>query len=204
MGQHAQSIQDPRGTNLSQYDGTWARSAYFLRWRKPCEGREATVELVIFSPSLSLKSNLENLLARTEWEQAIVDPFCLLVVTLEHSFRQLDCAIWAVNSVFGPIENVRNANDLCDFGQLTSFRVYSHQRSRVQKSPTSTLLVYITSQNMSSISGRVLMRRGPPPVIYASGTIACLCNKRSRSRLISHKAFIRCFNTSWASLRSAN
>lgn len=64
------------------------------------------VEFVIFSPSQSLRYNLESLLTRSDYEQATCDPFCLLVVVLEHMFRQMDSAIRDVNKVFSEFERV--------------------------------------------------------------------------------------------------
>ena len=94
---------------------------------KALDAGEGTVMLVVFRLSLSLKSSLENILARTEWGQANLDRFCLFVVTSDYSSRGLDGAIWAVNIVFGLVELVRYANHLYGFDFLTSFRIYSHQ-----------------------------------------------------------------------------
>ena len=107
-GDGAFSIEDPRGRYMSQYDGTWARSGYFLRWKRRSEvdPDHGIVDFVIFSPSQSLRCNLESLLTRSDYEQATYDPFCLLVVVLDHMFRQVDSAIWDVNKVFSEVERV--------------------------------------------------------------------------------------------------
>ena len=93
---------------MSQDDGTWRRSGYFLRWKQSisASGGDDMVEFVIFSPSSSLQFNLESLGPRSCWEQALVDPFCLLSIVLEDSFRQVDTAISDVLKVFRLIERV--------------------------------------------------------------------------------------------------
>lgn len=106
------SIRDPRdssGTPMSQGDGTWQRSGYFMRWRESLisGGGDGMVDLVIFSASGSLRTNLESLVPRPDWEQALTDPFCLLIVVLDDIFRQVDTTISKVLVVFGVMENVR-------------------------------------------------------------------------------------------------
>lgn len=108
------SIQDPRnsrylqGGPMSQDDGTWRRSGYFIRWKQPpiTGGGDGMVELVVFSPSSSLQMNLESLVPRPNWEEALTDPFCLLIVILDDIFRQVDDSISKVLVVFGPMERV--------------------------------------------------------------------------------------------------
>ncbi|KAL8711696.1 MAG: hypothetical protein Q9220_003867 [cf. Caloplaca sp. 1 TL-2023] len=101
-------IQDPRGQRLSQDDGTWRRSGIFLRWKQlDGLGRhdDAMVQMVIFSPHISLRRNLECLAARSDWAQALQDPFCLLVVVLDDLFRQVDDAIINVLGVLRVVEH---------------------------------------------------------------------------------------------------
>ena len=64
------------------------------------------VEFVIFSPSPSLKANLTSLVPSPDWEETLIDPFCLLSIVLEDMFRQVDAAISGVLQVFRPIERV--------------------------------------------------------------------------------------------------
>lgn len=93
---------------MSQDDGTWLRSGYFLRWKQPhsASGGDGMVEFVIFSPSPSLKANLTSLVPSPDWEETLIDPFCLLSIVLEDMFRQVDAAISGVLQVFRPIERV--------------------------------------------------------------------------------------------------
>ena len=64
------------------------------------------VELIIFSPSRSLQTNIDRLVTRPDWEQALVDPFSLLIVVLDDLFQQVDTAINNVSTVFRQIEQV--------------------------------------------------------------------------------------------------
>ena len=94
---------------MSQDDGTWQRSGYFMRWKESVGaggGDNGMVEFVIFSPSPSLQINLESLVPRSNWEDALVDPYCLLAIILDDMFRQLDAAISKVLAVFRRIEHV--------------------------------------------------------------------------------------------------
>ncbi len=105
-------IKDPRdrsfGPSSSQADGTWRRSGYFMRWKQPPTGRKGDemVELIIFSPSRSLQTNMDRLVTRPDWEQALVDPFSLLILVLDDLFQQVDTAINNVSTVFRQIEQV--------------------------------------------------------------------------------------------------
>ncbi|KAL8725740.1 MAG: hypothetical protein Q9181_006299 [Wetmoreana brouardii] len=104
-------IQDPRGppySKLSQDDGTWFRSGIFLRWKRPSSGasEDSAVDLIIFSPPPSLRQNLERLVTRSDWVQALEDPFCLLVVILDDLFRQLETTIGRVLAILRMIERM--------------------------------------------------------------------------------------------------
>ncbi|KAL8988343.1 MAG: hypothetical protein Q9169_008571 [Polycauliona sp. 2 TL-2023] len=103
------SIQDPRGSQPSQEsDGTWLRSGIFLRWKQPIAGDDdaSDADLIIFSPTISLQRNLEILVKRANWRQALEDPFCLLVIVLDDLCRQVDEAATKVHSVIGSVEHV--------------------------------------------------------------------------------------------------
>ena len=105
-------IRDPRdpspGSILSQDDGTWRRSGYFMRWKQSStsDGHDGMVEFIIFSPSQSLQSNMDRLFTRSDWEQTLGDPFSLLIIVLDDLFLQVDTAINKVLVVFRLIENV--------------------------------------------------------------------------------------------------
>lgn len=105
-------IKDPRddalGPSSSQADGTWRKSGYFMRWKQPPTSRKGDemVELIIFSPSPSLQTNMDRLVTRAGWEQTLVDPFSLLILVLDDLFQQVDTAINNVLSVFRQIEQV--------------------------------------------------------------------------------------------------
>ncbi|CAO1601059.1 hypothetical protein XANCAGTX0491_004725 [Xanthoria calcicola] len=106
------AIQDPRGSQPSQEgDGTWKRSGIFLRWKQSTVGNgdASEVDMIIFSPTLSLQKNLESLVKRPHWRQALEDPFCLLVVVLDNLFRQVDEAIAKVHNVLRAVEHVRHS-----------------------------------------------------------------------------------------------
>ncbi|KAL8667862.1 MAG: hypothetical protein Q9202_000327 [Teloschistes flavicans] len=92
----------------SQEDGTWRRSAVFLRWKRSVDSPkdDSALELLIFSPSPSLQRNLEALLPRPRWDQALRDPFCLLVVVLDDTFRQLDTVVSRVLHILWDVERV--------------------------------------------------------------------------------------------------
>ncbi|KAL9120422.1 MAG: hypothetical protein Q9187_003024, partial [Circinaria calcarea] len=87
-------IRDPRPdkATLSQGDWTWLRSGYFLQWRTPTttDPNDGSVVITIFSAPSSLRKSFEHLLPRSNWEQAILDPFNLLVVVLDNMFDQVD------------------------------------------------------------------------------------------------------------------
>lgn len=92
----------------SQEDGTWRRSAVFLRWKRSVDTitDDSVLELLIFSPSPSLQHNLEALLPRSDWDQALRDPFGLLVIVLDDLFRQLDAAMHKVLHILRDVERV--------------------------------------------------------------------------------------------------
>lgn len=62
--------------------------------------------MIIFSPTIPLQRNLESLIIRSNWRQALEDPFCLLVVVLDDLFRQVDEAKWKVHNVLQSAEHV--------------------------------------------------------------------------------------------------
>ena len=105
-------IEDPRkpshGSFLSQDDGTWRRSGYFMRWKQPPKNDDSsgTMEFVIFSASQILQRNIERLVTRPDWEQALADPFSLLVIVLDDITTCITAAIDKVLIVFRPIEHV--------------------------------------------------------------------------------------------------
>ncbi|CAL8582387.1 hypothetical protein XPA_008053 [Xanthoria parietina] len=102
------SIQDPRGSGPSQEsDGTWRRSGFFLRWKKSDVGDDAAseVDMIIFSPTIPLQRNLEGLMLRSNWRQALEDPFCLLVVVLDDLFGQVSESMWIVHGVLQSVEH---------------------------------------------------------------------------------------------------
>lgn len=103
------SIQDPRGFQPSpEEDGTWQRSGIFLRWKQGVVGGDEAgeVDMIIFSPTISLQRNLEGLVKRHNWRQTLEDPFCLFVVVLDNLFRQVDAAIAKVHNVLRSVEHV--------------------------------------------------------------------------------------------------
>ncbi|KAI4089133.1 MAG: hypothetical protein L6R37_008096 [Teloschistes peruensis] len=67
---------------------------------------DSVLELLIFSPSPSLQHNLEALLPRSDWDQALRDPFGLLVIVLDDLFRQLDAAMHKVLHILRDVERV--------------------------------------------------------------------------------------------------
>lgn len=79
-----------------------------MRWKQPPTSRKGDemVELIIFSPSRSLQTNMDRLVTRPGWEQTLVDPFSLLILVLDDLFQQVDTAINNVLSVFRQIEQV--------------------------------------------------------------------------------------------------
>ena len=79
-----------------------------MRWKQPPAGHKGDemVELIIFSPSRSLQANMDRLIARSDWEQTLVDPFNLLILVLDDLFQQVNTAINNVSKVFGQIEQV--------------------------------------------------------------------------------------------------
>ncbi|KAL8668454.1 MAG: hypothetical protein Q9168_006916 [Polycauliona sp. 1 TL-2023] len=96
------SIQDPRGTQPSQEsDGTWLRSGVVLRWKQAAAENNSAgeVDMIIFSPTISLQRNLESLIKRANWRHALEDPFCLLVVILDDLYRQVDEARAKVHNI---------------------------------------------------------------------------------------------------------
>ena len=105
-------IEDPRkpphGPAMSQDDGTWRRSGYFMRWKQPPKNDSlgGTVEFVIFSPSQILQRNIDRLVTRPGWEQALADPFSLLVIVLDDITSCITAAIDKVLVVFRPVEHV--------------------------------------------------------------------------------------------------
>lgn len=72
-------------------------------------GDASEVDMIIFSPTKSLQRNLESLVKRPHWLEALEDPFCLLVVVLDNLFRQVDEAIEKVQQVLGAVEHVRHS-----------------------------------------------------------------------------------------------
>ncbi|KAL8869510.1 MAG: hypothetical protein Q9174_004222, partial [Haloplaca sp. 1 TL-2023] len=98
--------RDVQGVGSNQDNGTWRRSGVFLRWRHSSPTREyaGAVEMIIFSPSELLQRNLEALIPRSEWEQAIKDPFCLLVPVLDDLVDQVNTATFKVLRVLRMIE----------------------------------------------------------------------------------------------------
>ena len=79
-----------------------------MRWKQPPTGRKGDqmVELIVFSPSRSLQTNMDRLVTRPGWEQTLVDPFILLILVLDDLFQQVDTAINNVLTVFRQIEQV--------------------------------------------------------------------------------------------------
>lgn len=103
------SFQDPRGSQPPQEGyGTWLRSGLFLRWKQCTVGNEDAneVDMIIFSPTISLERNLEIPVQRRNWRQALADPFCLFVVVLEDLFEQVDAAIAKVYIILRSVEHV--------------------------------------------------------------------------------------------------
>lgn len=62
--------------------------------------------MVIFSSNHSLQRSFENLVPHPDWNQALQDPFCLLVTVLDDLFRQVDTTIWKVLIVLRSVEHV--------------------------------------------------------------------------------------------------
>ena len=115
------SIQDPRWSRPSQEsDGTWLRSGIFLRWRQSAVNKDDTSEadMIIFSSTISLQRNLESLVTRSTWRQALEDPFCLLVVVLDDLYRQVDEAAAKVHKILQSAEHVGHSGAVSPTRQI--------------------------------------------------------------------------------------
>ena len=102
------------GTNAWQleqhnFNVTWLRSGYFLRWRPPSSPTDRASEavLIVFSASDALKLKFQALASGSEWERALVDPFSLFVVVAEDIFLEISTTIYNLLSVVRQSENVR-------------------------------------------------------------------------------------------------
>ncbi|KAL8924254.1 MAG: hypothetical protein Q9172_002767 [Xanthocarpia lactea] len=85
------------------------RSGIFLRWKQPAAAgndNAGEADMIIFCASYSLRQNLESLIKRHDWQQALGDPFCFFAVILDNLFKQLDEAIWNIHRVLRSVEHV--------------------------------------------------------------------------------------------------
>ena len=157
-------IRDPRdaslGATLSQDDGTWRRSGYFMRWKQSSTGDEGDgmVEFIIFSPSQSLQRNIDRLVTRSGWEQTLVDPFGLLIIVLDDLFQQVDTAINKVLVVFRLMENVSASGLVKVDDKADVFRMYYSRLSESDRILCLTLSVFTTWRSTSSILKKAQMR----------------------------------------------
>lgn len=102
-------IQDPRGANYSQGDGTWLRSGYFLECRQ-CGGNqqdESEVSLIVFGASPNLRDLFEDLTFQPAWEGTLTDSMNLFVIVLDGMFTQIN------ETTFKVLELVRSVEQVC-------------------------------------------------------------------------------------------
>ncbi|MCJ1470845.1 hypothetical protein MMC07_009492 [Pseudocyphellaria aurata] len=97
-------IEDLRGTNLSQGDWTWIRSAFYLRWKTCDNFQKAAVTLIVFSASPELRERLGRLHVNPDWEVTLVDPYSLYVIVLDEIWLQAESITNGVRQVFGFME----------------------------------------------------------------------------------------------------
>lgn len=95
-------------------DGTWLRSGYFLRWRRPFAKalHETDVTLIIFSSTTRLRMHFEELSSRPDWRQGVMDPFSLLTIIAENIFFETSVTIDKVWRVLGFMEHVGHLDGL--------------------------------------------------------------------------------------------
>ncbi|KAH7092510.1 hypothetical protein FB567DRAFT_545656 [Paraphoma chrysanthemicola] len=98
-------IEDTRPTAaiLSQADGTWIKSGFFLTWG-PGRSNEICITLICFGAHTAIKERFEDLAYHSSWLDAVQSPFNLFVIVLEQLFLTLDGKIWDLSDVFRTME----------------------------------------------------------------------------------------------------
>ncbi|KAH7066300.1 hypothetical protein BKA63DRAFT_524148 [Paraphoma chrysanthemicola] len=93
----------PTAAILSQADGTWIKSGFFLTWG-PGRNNEICTTLVCFGAHTDIKERFESLAYNSSWLDAVHSPFNLFVILLEQLFLTLDSKIWDLSDVFRTLE----------------------------------------------------------------------------------------------------
>jgi hypothetical protein len=96
----------PTAARLSQADGTWIKSGFFLTWGPEKSSNEICTTLICFGAHTDLKERFEYLAYHSSWLDAVQCPFNLFVILLEQLFLTLDSKIWDLSDVFRTMEGV--------------------------------------------------------------------------------------------------
>jgi hypothetical protein len=99
-------------SGLSQWDYSWARSAYCLVTKAPIDGRTwQEVTLLVFSvkTGVNLQEAFEELSKSTSWQEIREDPYCLLNIIFESLYKRVDQKAWSLAKVYGREEEVRSS-----------------------------------------------------------------------------------------------
>ena len=131
---------------MSEEDGTWLRSAYFLRWKKPPNTNmtDGQVDFVLFSATRALRADFEMLRDRQDWEDVLIDPLCLLTFVLHDLFRQINEAITKVRLAFRPVEHVSMAAIHREYSMTKNFRACYNLPVKLERERNSTSSKSIT------------------------------------------------------------
>lgn len=86
---------------LPQADYSWLRSGFFMH-----VGNNGDVTLVCFGATAKVRKRLDDFISGCAWKDTSTDPYVLFDLVLEALYREVDEAVWNMNTIFGPLEHV--------------------------------------------------------------------------------------------------
>ncbi|KFA65379.1 hypothetical protein S40285_00530 [Stachybotrys chlorohalonatus IBT 40285] len=86
---------------LPQADYSWLRSGFFMH-----VGNNGDVTLVCFGATAKVRKRLDDFISGCAWKDTSTDPYVLFDLVLEALYREVDEAVWNMNTIFGPLEHM--------------------------------------------------------------------------------------------------